>query len=79
MITRRANKSTDPAELLLAGETPEYSEQAWMAALGLYFFHDAGQLSPEAKDHIRNVMDEWWPLQLEARGRAADRGGATAK
>jgi hypothetical protein len=55
MITRRADKSTDPFDALIDGQTPEYTEENKRIVIGCYFFGDRGnrwELSPETRDRI---------------------------
>ena len=57
--TVRRTRSTDPVETLLAGRVPPFSKEAYSAALGLYYFHDHGELPEATLAHVRRVLDRW--------------------
>jgi hypothetical protein len=59
MTTSRRSTPTDPTEMLLAGETPPLTREAWSAAIALYYFDRHRELPEGVEAHLRRLLDEW--------------------
>jgi hypothetical protein len=59
MTTSRRSTPTDPRELLLALEVPPLTQEAWGAALALYYFDRHEPLPEGVEEHLRQLLDEW--------------------
>jgi hypothetical protein len=66
MTTSRRSAPTDPRELLLALEVPPLTQEAWSAALSLYFFDRHEPLPDGVEAHVGRLLDEWGPVARAA-------------